>query len=149
MIMTTSEATDDAPVRALIENWAQAVRDKNIDALMSRRAPDFLLYDLAPPLLHCGADAYREGLVEWFATFRGPVGFEVRDLRITAGEGVAFSTSLNWIGGTRTNGEQTSVWVRTTICFRKQGGEWIALHEHVSVPFYMDGSDKAALDLEP
>jgi hypothetical protein len=22
-------------------------------------------------------------------------------------------------------------------------------HEHVSVPFYMDGSDKAALDLKP
>ena len=49
----------------------------------------------------------------------------------------------------RNSGQQTSVWVRTTMCFRKQGGEWIVVHEHVSVPFYMDGSYKAAIDLEP
>jgi hypothetical protein len=26
---------------------------------------------------------------------------------------------------------------------------WMATHEHVSVPFYMDGSVKAAVDLKP
>jgi hypothetical protein len=29
------------------------------------------------------------------------------------------------------------------------GGEWLIAHEHDSTPFYMDGSDKAALDLHP
>jgi ketosteroid isomerase-like protein len=95
VIMTTSEATDDAQVRALIENWAQAVRDKNIDALMSRRAPDLLLYDLAPPLLYRGADAYRKGLEEWFPTFRGPIAFEVRDYSGRR-RGVQHQPQLDW-----------------------------------------------------
>ena len=49
----------------------------------------------------------------------------------------------------RTNGEQTDVWVRATIGFAKTDGGWKATHEHFSVPFYMDGSDKAAVDLKP
>jgi ketosteroid isomerase-like protein len=148
-IMTIGKTTDETQIRELIEAWAKELRAKRVDALMSHHAPDILLYDLAPPLLHCGVDAYRKGLQEWFATFQGPIDYDIRDLRITAGDDVAFSTSLNWIGGARTNGDQTSVWVRTTMCFKKQGGEWIVMHEHVSVPFYMDGSDKAAIDLEP
>jgi ketosteroid isomerase-like protein len=35
------------------------------------------------------------------------------------------------------------------IGLRKIGGEWLIAHEHDSTPFYMDGSDKAALDLHP
>jgi len=51
--------------------------------------------------------------------------------------------------GTRTNGEETDVWVRQTLCLRRLEGAWKITHEHTSVPFYMDGSDKAALDLKP
>jgi PhnB protein len=32
---------------------------------------------------------------------------------------------------------------------RRENGEWSIVHEHESVPFLMDGSDKAALDLKP
>jgi hypothetical protein len=39
--------------------------------------------------------------------------------------------------------------VRATIGFAKISGTWKATHEHVSVPFYMDGSNKAAIDLKP
>jgi ketosteroid isomerase-like protein len=108
-----------------------------------------LLYDLAPALVHKGVDMYKKELAEWFATFQGAVGFEVHDLSITAGDGVAFAASLNHITGKRTNGEPTDVWVRATIGFAKKDGGWKATHEHFSVPFYMDGSYKAAVDLKP
>jgi ketosteroid isomerase-like protein len=62
---------------------------------------------------------------------------------------VAFSHSLNRISGKRTNGEETDVWVRATACFRKMDGKWKVTHEHFSVPFYMDGSGRAAVDLKP
>jgi ketosteroid isomerase-like protein len=39
--------------------------------------------------------------------------------------------------------------VRATIGFAKKDGGWKVTHEHFSVPFYMDGSDKAAVDLKP
>ena len=62
---------------------------------------------------------------------------------------MAFSHSLNRITGKRTNGEDTNVWVRGTVCYRKSDGAWRVAHEHGSVPFYMDGSLRAAVDLQP
>ena len=44
---------------------------------------------------------------------------------------------------------RSDVWFRSTLGFRKIGGEWKIAHEHELVPFLMDGSDKAALDLKP
>jgi PhnB protein len=79
----------------------------------------------------------------------GPVGYEVHDLQVTAGDDIAFSRSFNRITGKRTDGEDTDVWVRATVCYRRIQGRWIITHEHVSVPFYMDGSFRAAVDLKP
>ncbi len=72
-----------------------------------------------------------------------------RDLRITADEDVAFCHSLNRMSGVKTDGEKADMWLRETICFRKIDGKWKITHEHESVPFYMDGSYKAAVDLKP
>ena len=149
MATDRNKAIDEAQIRQLIENWAKAVRAKDINGLMSYYTPDILVFDVAPPLQYAGTDAYRKNFEEWFPSFEGPVGCEIRDLSITTGDNVAFSHSLNRISGTRTNGEETDVWVRATVGFRKVDGKWRIAHEHVSVPFYMDGSYKAAVDLKP
>ena len=149
--MTTrnARAIDETEIRQLMDGWARALRAKDVNGVMSHHAPDILSFDLAPPLQYSGADVYRKSLEEWFLTFRGPVGYDIRDLRITAGEDVAFCHSLNRISGARTNGEETDVWVRATVCFRKIGGQWMATHEHLSVPFEMEPPFKASLDLKP
>ena len=41
------------------------------------------------------------------------------------------------------------LWFRATLGFRKIDRKWTITHEHSSVPFYMDGSFKAAIDLKP
>ena len=38
---------------------------------------------------------------------------------------------------------------RVTIVLRRIGGAWKITHQHTSVPFRMDGSFKAAVDLTP
>jgi uncharacterized protein (TIGR02246 family) len=143
------QANDEARVRKLIADWAAAVRAKDVDRVISHYASDVVSFDLAPPLQYAGRDALRKSLAEWFRTFHGPIGYEVHDLSITAGDEVAFCRSLNRISGTRTGGEETDVWVRVTIGWRSVGGRWLIAHEHASVPFYMDGSAKAAIDLKP
>ena len=148
MTIETSRAGNEAQIRERIEGWAKALRAKDVDAVMSYYTRDVLSFDLAPPLLQKG-DAVRRGWEEWFPTFRGPIGYEIRDLSITVGDDVAFSHSLNRISGTRTGGEDADVWVRATVCYRKTDGKWMVAHEHVSVPFYMDGSNRAAVDLKP
>jgi len=149
MTARTEKSSDEGEIRQLIESRLKAVHANDVNAAMASCAPDFLLFDLAPPLQHRGAEVNRKGLEEWFATFRGPVGYEMRDLSITAGHDAAFCHSLNRITGGRTDGTETDVWVRTTVCLRKIDGKWTITHEHVSVPFEMRPPFKAALDLEP
>ncbi len=149
MVAEKDKATGEARIRQLIDGWARALRAKDIEGVMSHYARDILLFDLAPPLQYQGANAYRKNWEEWFATWQGPIGYEIHNLSVTAGDEVAFSHSLNRISGTRTGGEKTDVWVRATACRRKINGKWLITHEHVSVPFYMDGSYRAAVDLKP
>ena len=134
-------------IRALIDDWAQAMRAKDADGVLARHAADVVTFDLAPPLMSTGADA--QGLQAWFSTWQGPLGYEVRDLNITVGDDAAFCHSLNRLSGTKNDVEMVDVWLRQTLCFRKIGGEWRIAHQHESVPFYMDGSYRAAVDLKP
>jgi PhnB protein len=144
----TSTVSDEEHIREGIRSWTQALHDKDVDRLMAHYTPDILAFDLAPPLQHAAAD-YRRGFAEWFRTWSSPIRCEVRDLQVTVGGDVAFAHSLNHLSGDRISGERSDIWVRATICFEKVNGRWLAAHEHISVPFYMDGSVRAAVDLKP
>lgn len=126
--------------------WRRCAKD--IEKLMAYYAPDVVVFDILPPLQFVGTAHYRQNWAEWFASWQGPIGYEMRDVTIAAGDEVAFSRSLTHISGTRTDGEKTDVWVRVTICFRKIDGRWKAAHEHISVPFDME-TFKASVDLKP
>jgi PhnB protein len=141
------QAKDEAQIRALIERWAQGLRRKDADAVVACYANGFVQFSLAPPLISAATDA--AGLNAWFATWRGGLGYELHDLRIAVGGDAAFSHSLNRLRGTKTDGEANDLWFRHTLGFRKRGGDWKIVHEHESVPFYMDGSYRAAVDLKP
>jgi PhnB protein len=146
--MTNTDVRDNDVValRALIDDWAEAMRAKDADRAMAHCAADVVTFDLAPPLV---SSVNAKDLEAWFATWQGPLGYEVRDLKIGAGEDVAFCHSLNRLSGTKTDGEKADVWFRQTLCFRKIRGDWRIAHQHESVPFYMDGSYRAAVDLKP
>ncbi len=135
--LRSNSMAEEAEIRQRIESWAEALRTKNVDVLMSHYASEIVIYDLAPPLQYKGAVAYRKNWEDWFPTFQGPVGYEISDLNVTTSENVAFCRSLNRITGTRTSGEDANVWVRATVGFRKIAGIWMIIHEHFSVPIDM------------
>jgi PhnB protein len=143
----TTKTTDKAQIRAVIEEWADALRNKDANRMLSHCAPNLVHFSLAPPLLSTASNA--EGLNAWFATWQGPIGYEIRDPGIMIGDDVAFSHSLNRMHGTKTDGAKADLWFRQTFAFQRIKGEWKMAHEHESVPFYMDGSFKAAIDLKP
>jgi uncharacterized protein (TIGR02246 family) len=143
------QMNEDLRVRQLIQDWATAIRAKDLDRAMSYYAPSVVSFDLAPPLQYAGADAIRKGLAQWFPTWAGAIGYEIRDLSVTVGGDVAFCRSLNHMTGKRTDGTETDVWVRATTGCQKVDGRWRIVHEHASVPLYMDGGTRAALDLKP
>jgi ketosteroid isomerase-like protein len=104
-------------------------------------------FDLAPPLKHEGFD--QAMMEDWFKTWNGQIGYEVTNQDIEVSDTLAVARSLDHMTGTKINGEKVDVWTRSTVCFRKEGGDWKVMHVHASVPFYMDGSLKAAVDLKP
>jgi PhnB protein len=146
---TTDSTSDEAQIKAIIEDYGEGLRNKDADRCVSHYADDVVQFDLAPPLENRGKETARKHLSEWFKTFSGPIELEMQGLKISAGPEAAFAYVMNHISGTSTNGEKNDHWVRVTIGFRKTDGQWLVDHEHVSVPFYMDGSFRAALDLTP
>jgi ketosteroid isomerase-like protein len=148
--MTTdnSRAADEAQIRALIDDRVKAVRAKDADRAMSNIAPDILSFDVVNPLLHVGSGPSRKRAEEWFSSFQGPIGYEIRDLSITAGDDLAFCHFLYRVSGTTRGGGEIDMWVRATVCFRKIDRHWKIAHEHSSVPFDAE-SGRASLDLKP
>ena len=78
----------EAQVRSVIDSWAQAMRVKDAAGVVAHQTQDFVQFDLAPPLRVVGADP--KGLQDWFATWRGQIGYTIRDLHVTVGDDVAF-----------------------------------------------------------
>jgi ketosteroid isomerase-like protein len=150
MTTVATRSKDDAKIRELVNDWAESVRTRNADRAVSSYAPELTSFNVAPPLrARLTKNQYRDNLAAWFDSFDGPMSFEVRDLEVMVGDDVAFAHSVNRVGGKKKNGEKDDIWVRATIGFSRINGKWLVVHEHVSVPFYMDGSFKAAVDLKP
>jgi uncharacterized protein (TIGR02246 family) len=139
---------DEDAIRQLMDDSANAVRSKDVEALMSNFAPDVLSFDVVNPLQYRGTDAARARAEEWFGSFEGPIGYEVRDLAITTGADVAFCHSLNQVSATKKDGGKLEMWWRATVCLRKIEGNWKVTHQHNSVPFDPE-SGKASIDLKP
>jgi PhnB protein len=142
-----TKSNDVEEIRALVEATSAAIRAKDVDRALEPYTEDALFFDLAPPLETVGPN--REATQHWFDTWRGDIEHEVTDLDIAVCGDLALAHAINRIGGTKKDGEKVSTWVRMTLGLRKEGGAWRVMHEHVSVPFYMDGSYRAAVDLKP
>lgn len=146
--MATQRAIDEADIRQRIDTLLAALHAMDLEAVMSIYAPDIVSFDIVPPLRHVGADAKRRNWVDALAMYQRPLGYEIRDLTITVGDDVAFGHSLNRISGTLQNGNRTDFWLRWTACLRKIEGNWLIVHDQVSVPVDFE-SGRALLDLEP
>jgi PhnB protein len=143
----TGEAAAQEEIRAVLGARAAAIRQKNVEGVIACFAQDSVRFSLAPPLQ--SNEPLREEFENWFATFRGPIGCEMRSLSIDTAADLACCHSFNRLTGTKTDGEKVDVWFRATLCLRQIDGRWQIVHVHESVPFHMDGSFKAAVELKP
>ena len=134
---------------ALIERRIASMRAKDAPAAVACLAEDVVAFELAPPLAAPAAAARdAEALTAWLKGFE-QLDIEVRDMRIEADGDIGFAHALHHLAGTRVGGSPVSLWMRSTLCFRREAEGWKIAHAHTSVPFHMDGSFRAAIDLEP
>lgn len=129
-----NSAKDEAAIRKLVENWASAVRRKDLDAILANHSPGMLMFDVPPPLESKGLEAYKKTWDLFFSWAHDPVVFNIKDMSVTAGDDVAFVTALMRCAGTEVSGQDIELDFRLTIGLRKIDNHWIVMHEHHSIP---------------
>jgi len=132
--MATSTSTNETQIRALIENWARAVRNKDIDGVLAQHASDLVMFDVPPPVQLRGLDAYAASWDQFWRWYGERGAFEVSELSVTADEAVAFCHGLIHCAGTDPAGRAVPLVLRLTVGLRQIGGQWIITHEHHSEP---------------
>lgn len=119
--------TNDEPrIRQLVEDWAKAVREKNMEGVLAHHADDVVMFDVPLPLQSRGIDEYKKTWDLFFAHNRGGDGaFDVTELHVSASDTVAFCHALLRIFDST---------ARLTVGLRKERGQWVIAHEHHSYP---------------
>ena len=74
-----------------------------------------------------------------------PFDYEIRDLEVAVGGDTGYAHGLARMGSPGA----FSMWFRITLGLCRTEGRWQIAHLHESVPFNMDQSFTAAIDLQP
>jgi ketosteroid isomerase-like protein len=133
MVESNGRAGAEARIRELIAEWQHAVIAKDADSLIRHYASDVVVFDVVPPASFTGSERYREHWQRWFDSMKGPISFEMNDIKVVTDGDVAFAHSVNRVV---IDGQDNLV--RATVGFRRIGGDWRVVHEHASVPLMMD-----------
>jgi ketosteroid isomerase-like protein len=87
--------SSEAQIRAVIEGWAKAVRDVDMDRILAHHTDDIVMFDVPPPVQGRGREAYRKTWELFFKYSSGGEGsFDLHELEITTGDGVASAHAL-------------------------------------------------------
>lgn len=142
-----SPSDDTAAIRALEDKFVAAFNAGDIDAIMKNYIPDesLVVFDVVPRKEYLGADAYRKDWEDFFSHFKGRPKIAITDLGITVDGNLGFSHSFQHVTGTDLQGHSVDRMVRVTDGYRKIGGNWLIVLEHVSVPVDMKTGKAATL----
>jgi uncharacterized protein (TIGR02246 family) len=127
-------SNDEAAIRALIGRWAKAVREENRAAIRADHDPAILMFDVPPPFLSRGLDAYMATWETFFSSVEKPVAFDFHDLEISCAQDVAFATAIGKCVTIDRHGIREPLDFRLTMGLRKIDRRWRVMHEHHSLP---------------
>jgi uncharacterized protein (TIGR02246 family) len=134
MSVNHKRSADETAIRDLVENWAAAVRARDLKGILANHSPEILMFDVPRPLESKGIEAYRKTWDIFFSWADDPVVFDFSKMEISAGRDIAYVTALMRCAGTETSGERLALEFRLTMGLRKIDGQWIIEHEHHSIP---------------
>ena len=128
--------TEEIRIKALLENWADAVRRHDLPAILAHHERDVLMFDLPPPLQCKGLEAYAQTWDLFFRYHKPGTAFDIQELAVTAGKKVAFAAAIMRCGpGSSSNpADKDGFLFRLTVGLRKVDGDWSIAHEHHSEP---------------
>ncbi|MFE1591371.1 YybH family protein [Nocardia sp. NPDC058705] len=146
---TTADPTADVEeIRALHQRWFTATAQKDLDSLMVEIADDVESYEHDAPLRYTGVDNVREVCRRGLESAPGRVTWDVPEMQVQVRGDLAVVWGLNFMTAEGANGHLDRSWSRGTRVFRRRGGRWVLVHQHVSYP-YDSATGAAVTDLVP
>ena len=129
-----TEEYNESQIRQLMEDWAKAVRDNDLPAILAHHDDHVVMYDVPEPFQSVGLEAYRKTWDTFYAWVQNLGIFDIQELHITAGEEVAFCFAAMRCAGISPAGEKEMLHFRLTAGLKKINDQWTILHEHHSIP---------------
>src|ERR1700760_1619932 len=124
---------NETQVRQIIEDWAKAVREQDMEKILAHHSEDMVMFDVPEPFQSIGIDAYRKTWDVFFKYTRPGV-FDIQHLQVTADENVAFCIATMKCSDKSAGGDYVPLDFRLTTGLKKIDGQWIIIHEHHSIP---------------
>jgi uncharacterized protein (TIGR02246 family) len=125
-----TQNTNETQIRALVENWAKAVRTKDMESVLAHHTFDIVMFDVPAPLQAKGIEEYKKTWELFFDNSPGGAGaFDVTELHVAASDTVAYCHALVKVFDST---------VRLTIGLRRENSQWLIAHEHHSYPIELD-----------
>ncbi len=133
---TTRAQHNEAQIRALIADQANAICAKDLDRNMGHYAADTVVFDVKPSFQLRGASAFRRMWEACLPYFPASTGTETRDLQVHVSGDLALAHWLWRLTGIDPEHPAARMWFRSTAGYRRTTqDQWEIVHEHCSVPF--------------
>lgn len=131
---TAAQSPDEQAILKLLERYEVDLKAKNVSGIMRLYAPDVLAFDAYIPRQYKGAAAYRKAYEGFFAAYPGPISSSFQDFTLKTAGTIAYMHLIETWTVTDAKGKKTTVTFRVTDVWRKIGGKWLIVHEHISYP---------------
>ncbi|TCC33099.1 YybH family protein [Kribbella speibonae] len=153
--MTTQNAVSEVDIRERIDVLLTAIRTGDLDAVKTIFASGVVSFDIEPPLRHLGAEKKWANWERVFEVFELPLDYETRDLTVLVDGDLAVVYALNHMNAGLNAAMSAAMgigkidyWLRWTAAWQKVDGQWLIVHDQVSVPTNFQDRT-AAMDLMP
>ncbi|TGB00766.1 YybH family protein [Halobacillus salinus] len=123
----------------VLETYKQAVKEKDVEKLMSAYSPEIHIYDAWGNWELDGKAAWRDNVIGWFDGLNEEGVFlqvDLNDLVVEEGDDTAFAHCAVTYAAHKNETEEKlrQMSNRFTFCMKKVDGSWMITHEHSSLP---------------
>jgi len=126
--------TAENQVKAIIDEWALAARNEDMNGVLKNHDPNIVMFDLPYPLQSKGIEEYKKTWDLFFSWSKQLRVFDIVEMEIKANDHLAFFYGIMHCAGKTKDGNKEEYTFRLTMCFVNKNGKWLICHEHHSLP---------------
>lgn len=123
-------------IRGAIEAFRQAVLHKDMGGVgrYYANSQDLVIFDVVPPLSYVGWDSFRADWQGFFDGFKSISIYDWNDIHVEAANDLGWMHAIVHIVGVLSDGKPLDMTFRDTAIFKRQGRQWVVVHDHGSIP---------------